>query len=202
MRTRHAGPRRMPTNAKKLLVQCLPHKRTSKHSAGYSLAAWTNVRPHQYDCKRIFLWSTDSRRIAFVCSPNICCISEWRWMLFAYMTTLCVLRVFSHSHTDVDAVLHILQSGGTKLAQHRPQMRVMGWRISCTCNSMYFWRVPANSFCANPSILASFCCTDIGVCSIEAYWTTLPTRFCFRPIECVGCPYGENSKSILDNLCK
>ncbi len=29
----------MRTNAKKLLVQRLLHKRTSKHSAGYSLAA-------------------------------------------------------------------------------------------------------------------------------------------------------------------
>ncbi len=36
---RHARPRQMRTNAKKLLVQYLPRKRTSKRSAGYSLAA-------------------------------------------------------------------------------------------------------------------------------------------------------------------
>ncbi len=95
---------------KKLLVQRSPHKQTSKHSAGYSLAARMNVRPHQYDGERTFLWSTNSRRIAFACSPNIHRISEWRRMLFAYTSTLCILRVFafiSHLRTDVDTALHI-----------------------------------------------------------------------------------------------
>ncbi len=86
----------MPMNAKKLLVQCLPHKRTSKSSTSYSLAARTNVSPHQYDGELIFLWSTDFRWIAFACSPNIYRISEWRRMLFAYKSTLCVSRAFSH----------------------------------------------------------------------------------------------------------
>ncbi len=76
MRTRHVGLRQMRTNAKKLLVQHSLHKRTSKCSAGYSLAARMSVHPHQYDCKRIFLWSTDFRQITFTCSPNIRCISE------------------------------------------------------------------------------------------------------------------------------
>ncbi len=35
----HAGLSQMRTNAKKLLVQRSPHKRMSKRSAGYSLAA-------------------------------------------------------------------------------------------------------------------------------------------------------------------
>ncbi len=39
MRTRHARPRRMRTNIKKLLVQHSLHARTSEYSAGYSLAA-------------------------------------------------------------------------------------------------------------------------------------------------------------------
>ncbi len=56
----------MRTNAKKLLVQHLPLKRTSKHSAGHSLAARMNVCPHQYDCEHFFL-STNSRQIAFAC---------------------------------------------------------------------------------------------------------------------------------------
>ncbi len=36
---------------------------------------------------------------------NIHHISEWRQMLFAYMTTLCVSCAFSHLRTDVDAAL-------------------------------------------------------------------------------------------------
>ncbi len=103
--TRHAGPRQMRMNAKNLLVQRLPHKRTSKCSAGHSLAVRMNVCPHQYDCECIFLWSTDSRRIAFACSPNIHRISERRRMLFAYMSTLCVSHACSC--TDVDAALHV-----------------------------------------------------------------------------------------------
>ncbi len=55
---------------------------------------WRSVRPHQDDCECIFLWSTDSRQIAFACSPNIHRISEWRRMLFAYVTTLCISRAF------------------------------------------------------------------------------------------------------------
>ncbi len=94
---------RTKANAKTLLVQCLPHKRLSKHSAGHSLAAWMNVHSHQFDCERIFLWSTDSRRIAFACLPNTRHISEWMWMLFAYMSTLCVSHAFSCLRTDVDA---------------------------------------------------------------------------------------------------
>ncbi len=96
MRRRHAGPRRMPTNAKKLLVQCLPHKRTSKYSTDYSLAVLMNVHPHQYNGEHIFLWSTDSRWTAFTCSPNIRRISEWKRMLFAYTSILRVLRAFSY----------------------------------------------------------------------------------------------------------
>ncbi len=96
-RTTYAGPRRMRTNAKKLLVQRLPRKQTSKRSAGYLLAARMSVRSHQYDCERIFLRSTDSRQIAFACSPNIRYISEWRQMLFAYTFTLCISHAFSHS---------------------------------------------------------------------------------------------------------
>ncbi len=97
MRIRHAGLRRMPTNAKKLLVQCSSYKQTSKCSAGYSLTARMNVRPHQYDGEHIFLWSTNSRWIAFACSPNIHRISEWRQILFAYTSTLCVSHAFSRS---------------------------------------------------------------------------------------------------------
>ncbi len=78
---------RMP---KSCLLNVRRTKRTSKHSAGYSLTAWMNVRPHEYDCERIFLWSTDSRHVVFACLPNIHRISEWRRMLFAYMSTLCV----------------------------------------------------------------------------------------------------------------
>ncbi len=95
-------------NAKKLLVQHSPHKRTSKRSAGYSLAARMNVCPHQQDGERIFLWSTDSRQIAFTCSPNIC----RKWMkvnavrLHIYiMCFACVFVFVSCSHTDVDAAL-------------------------------------------------------------------------------------------------
>ncbi len=55
---------------------------------------WQSVHSHQYDCERIFLWSTDFRRIASACSLNICRISEWRRMLFAYTFTLCVSHVF------------------------------------------------------------------------------------------------------------
>ncbi len=77
-RTRHAGLTQMRTNAKKLLVRHSPHKRMSKHSAGYSLTVQMSVRLHQYDCEHIFLWSTDSRRIAFACLPNIRRISEWK----------------------------------------------------------------------------------------------------------------------------
>ncbi len=80
----------MRTNAKKLLVQRSQHKRKSNCSAGHLLAARMNVRSHHYDCEYIFLWSTASRWIAFACSPNICCISEWRWMLSVYTSTLCV----------------------------------------------------------------------------------------------------------------
>ncbi len=97
MQTRHARPRRMRTNAKKLLVQHLPHKRTSKHSAGHLLAARMNVRTHQYDCECIFLYSTNSRRIAFACSPNIRRMNEWKRMLFTYTSTLCILHVFLRS---------------------------------------------------------------------------------------------------------
>ncbi len=98
-------------NANGLLVQHSPHKRMSKRSAGHSLAARMNVHQHQYDCKRIFLWSTDSRWIAFVYLPNIRHISEWRWMLFAYtsvyiMHFACVFAFVSHLSTDVDVVLH------------------------------------------------------------------------------------------------
>ncbi len=32
---------------------------------------WWSVHPHQYDCERIFLSSTDSKWIAFACSSNI-----------------------------------------------------------------------------------------------------------------------------------
>ncbi len=96
-RTRHARPRQMPMNVKKLLVQHSPNKRMSKRSAGYSLVARMNVRLHQYDCEHIFLWSTDSRRIVFACLPNIRHISEWRRMLFAYTSTLCVSHAFLHS---------------------------------------------------------------------------------------------------------
>ncbi len=87
----------MRTNTKKLLVQRSPHKWTSKRSTGCSLAIRMSVCPHQYDCERIFLWSTDSRWIAFACSRNIHHISEWRQMLFVYTSTLCVLHVFSRS---------------------------------------------------------------------------------------------------------
>ncbi len=41
--TRHARPKRMRTNAKKLLVQRSPHKRTIKRSTGHSLATSTSV---------------------------------------------------------------------------------------------------------------------------------------------------------------
>ncbi len=51
--------------------------------------------------RTIFLWSIDSRQIAFACLPNICHISEWRRMLCAYTSTLCVL----HSRTDVNTAL-------------------------------------------------------------------------------------------------
>ncbi len=85
----------MVTNAKRLLVQHSPHEWTIKHSIGSSLAARMNICPHQYDGERIFLWSTDSRRIVFVCSSNIRRISKWRWMLFTYTFTLCVLCAFS-----------------------------------------------------------------------------------------------------------
>ncbi len=107
MQTRHAGPRQVWMNAKKLLVQRSPHKRTSKRSAGHSLAARMNVRPHQYDCEHIFLWCTDSRQIVFACLPNIRRISEWRWMLFTYTSTLCFLRAFLRLHTDVDAAWYV-----------------------------------------------------------------------------------------------
>ncbi len=96
MRTRHVGRKRMPTNTKKLLVQHSLHKRTSKCFTGYSLAARMNVRPHQYDGERIFLWSTDSRWIAFAeHTPH-------KRMLFAYTSTLCVSR----SRTDVNVNVH------------------------------------------------------------------------------------------------
>ncbi len=78
MRTRHAGPWQMPTNAKKLLVQHSPHKRMSKRSAGYLLAVRMNVRPHQYNSEHIFLWTTDSRQIVFACSSNSECCSPTR----------------------------------------------------------------------------------------------------------------------------
>ncbi len=75
------------------------------HLYANSLAARMNVRPHPYDGELIFLWSTDSRRIAFACLPNIRRISEWRQMLFAYTSTLCVSCALSRSCTDVDATL-------------------------------------------------------------------------------------------------
>ncbi len=43
MRIRHVGPRRMRTNAKELLIQHSPHKRTSKRYAGYLLASRTGL---------------------------------------------------------------------------------------------------------------------------------------------------------------
>ncbi len=62
------------------------------------LPEWMYI--HHYDYKRIFLWSTDSRRTVFACSLNICHISEWRWMLFAYTSTLCVFAFVLHLCTD------------------------------------------------------------------------------------------------------
>ncbi len=93
----------MRTNAKKLLVQHSPHKRMSKPSAGYSLVAWMNVHPHRYDCERIFLLSTDSRRIAFAehtphkrMKANAVC-------LHIHITSFAFV---SHLRTDMDAALY------------------------------------------------------------------------------------------------
>ncbi len=95
MWTRHAGPRRMPTNAKKLLVQCLPHKQTSKRSTGYSFAARINVLGTSTS---VWLWTyfslkyrlqTDGSRLFAEHTPH-------KRMLLTYTSTLCVLRAFSH----------------------------------------------------------------------------------------------------------
>ncbi len=100
------GTERMPTNAKKLVVQCPSHKRMSKRSAGYSLPAQMNVCPHQYDCERIFLWSTDSRWIVFAKhTPHKRMKANAVRLHVHIMCFVCVFVFILRLHTDVDAAL-------------------------------------------------------------------------------------------------
>ncbi len=69
-----------------------------------------NIRPYQCDCEHIFLWSTDSKQIAFGCSPNIrhineCCLLPWA--MHPHQHSLIFTRLVRHSQTDVDATLGI-----------------------------------------------------------------------------------------------
>ncbi len=71
-----------------------------------------NIHSHQYDYKRIFLWSTDSKRKAFRCSPNVYHINKYCSLHLTYTSTSTFLS-FSHasfafalhSCTDVDPAL-------------------------------------------------------------------------------------------------
>ncbi len=47
-------------------------------------------------------------------------------------------------------LLHLLQSGGVKLAQYQSWMCFTWWRILCILIGIYIWRIPKNSFCTNP----------------------------------------------------
>ncbi len=104
---RHVGPRRMPTNAKKVACSAFVTQANEQVFRWLFLAAWMNGRPHQYDGEHLFHRTYFSLKYrlqtdSIACSLNIRRISEWRWRLFAYTSTLCVFAFVSHPRTDVD----------------------------------------------------------------------------------------------------
>ncbi len=82
---------RMPHIRKKWLVWRL----SRQHSSGIRWLPWIqcsflkrqSIHPHQYDCARIFLWCTDSKRIVFGCSPNVCYLNKYCSLHLGYTST-------------------------------------------------------------------------------------------------------------------
>ncbi len=97
----------MRTNAKKLLVQRSPHKRPSKHSAGYSLAARMNVRSHQYDVRIYFSLKyrlqMDSVRLFAKHMPHKRMKANAVRLHVHIMRFMFIFAFVPHSHTDVGA---------------------------------------------------------------------------------------------------